>query len=145
MMRVGGSKDPLPDLSPALLPPLGSHLLQAAGVQLGFVDDLDGDLEMEERGKGQGTTGPQAGKGSLIQTARYVLPLSPFRNSALPGPFLADGGWNCKAFAHAALTVPSATLTSAGKCPLFHHGLWLGLLQGPVRREGDQAPEGVPL
>lgn len=145
MMRVGGFKDPLPDLSPALLPLLGSHLLQAAGVQLGFVDDLDGDLEMEDRGKGQGTTGPQAGKGSLIQTARYVLPLSPFRNSALPGPFLVDGGWNRKAFAHALLTRPSATLTSAGKCPLFHHGLWLGLLQGPVQSEGDQAPEGAPL
>lgn len=67
-MRMGCFKDPLPNLSPALLPFPGSHLLQAAGVQLGFVDDLDGDLEMEQRGKGQGITGPQAGKGSLIQT-----------------------------------------------------------------------------
>lgn len=144
-MRVEGFKDPLPGLSPTPLPPLGSHLLQAAGVQLGFVDDLDGDLEMEERGKGQGATVPQAGKGSLIQTPRYVLPLSPFRNSALPGPFLVDGGWNRKAFAHAGLTMPRATLTSAGKYPLFHHGVWLGLLQGPVQSEGDQAPGGAPL
>ena len=69
-MRMGCFKDPLPNLSPALFPFPGSHLLQAAGVQLGFVDDLDGNLEMEERGKGQGIIGPQpqAGKGSLIQT-----------------------------------------------------------------------------
>ena len=144
-MRVGGFKNPLPNLSPALLPLLGSHLLQAAGVQLGFVDDLDGDLEMEERGKGQGTTGPQAGKGPLIQTPWYVLPLSPFRNSALPGPFLVDGDWNRRAFARAVLTMSSVTLTSAGKYPLCHHGVWLGLLQGPVQSEGDRDPEGAPV
>lgn len=29
----------------------GPHLLQAAGIQLGFINDLDGDLEVEEEGK----------------------------------------------------------------------------------------------
>lgn len=50
-MRVGRFEDPLPNLAPALLPLPGPHLLQAAGVQLGFIDDLDGDLETEERGE----------------------------------------------------------------------------------------------
>lgn len=52
-MRVGGFEDPLPNLAPNLLPLLGPHLLQAAGVQLGFVNDLDGNLEVEEGREGK--------------------------------------------------------------------------------------------
>ena len=32
-----------------------------------------------------------------------------------------------------------------GKYPLFHHEVWLGLLQGPVQSEGDRDREGAPL
>lgn len=39
---------PLRSLSP------WPHLLQAAGIQLGFVNDFDGNLEVKEGGKGQG-------------------------------------------------------------------------------------------
>lgn len=51
---MGGSKDPLPSFAPTLLPLPGPHLLQTAGVQLGFVDDLDGNLEVGEGRQGRG-------------------------------------------------------------------------------------------
>lgn len=47
---MGGLEDPLPNLTPTLPPLPGPHLLQAAGVQLGFVDDFDGNLEVKEVG-----------------------------------------------------------------------------------------------
>lgn len=51
-MRVGGFEDPLPNFAPALLALPGPYLLQAAGVQLSFIDDLDGDLEVA-KGRGE--------------------------------------------------------------------------------------------
>lgn len=48
---MGGLEDPLPNLTLTLLPLAGPHLLQAAGVQLGFVDDFDGNLEVKEGGE----------------------------------------------------------------------------------------------
>lgn len=74
-------------LSPGLLPcsPLLGPPLQAAGVQLGFVDDLDGDLEMEDREKVKVPQALKLGKGSLIQTPRYVLPLSLSETALSPG------------------------------------------------------------
>lgn len=61
-MRVGGFSDPLPHLGPTLLPLPKPHFLQAAGVQLGFVNDLDGDLEVEGRHKRSRCQGLELGK-----------------------------------------------------------------------------------
>ena len=78
---MGGLGDPFPSRAPAggvrwvtrlcrkpgsCSPPSPQpHLLQAAGIQLGFVDDLDGNLEGEERRRdGQGATSPTGYGGS---------------------------------------------------------------------------------
>lgn len=100
--RVGGLEHPLPNLTPTLLSLAGTHLLQAAGVQLGFVDDFDGNLEVKEAGEGQGTP---------TQITWDVLPLPQLTEKPQPGPFLVDRDLGLRTFAHAVPTVPNATLT----------------------------------
>lgn len=129
-MRAACFEDPLPKLAPALLPIPGPHFLQAAGVQLGFVDNLDGDLEVEERQEGtvKGPRALQLGKGPPAQVPQDVPPWFPFTDSPRSQQ---RGNLSLRTFAHAFLTVSRATLSSAGQEPLLHSGAWAGLPQWP--------------
>lgn len=79
-MRVGSFEN-LPNFAPSLLPLSGPHLLQAAGVQLGFVDDLDGNLEVEE----------DTGKGPPTQITLGCLSFAPSHRK--PSIWAIPSGW----------------------------------------------------
>ena len=88
-MRVGGFDDPLPNLVPNPLPLPRPHFLQAAGVQLGFVNDLDGDLEVEGRCKRSRSQGLKLGKPLSNQITRGCPSSAPSHRKpsirAIPG------------------------------------------------------------
>lgn len=121
-MRVGSVEDPPPDFAPALLALPGPHLLQAAGVQLGFVDDLDGDLEVEGTGERSKHCRPELGKVPRLGSSWDVLPSPPSQKACNLGHSQCVGNLDLRTFACAVPTVSRATLTSIGKYPLLRSG-----------------------
>lgn len=81
-MRVGAFDDPLPNRVPNPLPLPRPHFLQAAGIQLGFVNDLDGDLEVEGRGKRSKSQGLELGKALSTQITQGYPSSASFHRKA---------------------------------------------------------------